>query len=484
MSSFDQVQSESVSAGGVVDQVESVSITPTGYAVGSLTGANGRELKRRTISSTVWLISSSIAHKTIRLLSSVILTRLLAPEIFGIMAIASSIRAGIVMFTDIGLRGKMIEDKRSDEPRFYNTIWTYGFIRSWVLFIILCAASFPLAMVYGEPDLAWVVPILGLTLVLNAISTNVFSLMSRNLRMGTPTKVGLLVKIITVVVTVSWAIVDPSIRALLAGIIFGQLVRLVASYVVVPGFRNRFFWDREIMRSVVNFGRWILLSTAAQFLITHGDRMLLGIVLISSDLGIYSIAIVIADAVLDFVRSLSSRLLQVVYARLHDRGGNRLRQRMGQIRWGVLALAMPCMAIFAVFGSHFVALLYDQRYAEAGWMLQVLAVAGSVEIILVTATNSLLSRGDSFRFMMYQTTRGILTLTSISVGYLLGGVFGVLVGRVAVNFLAYVVAAWALSHHKLWMPKQDFVAILVFTLIVVLGVWLLPAFPSPFELGL
>lgn len=441
-------------------------------------------LKRRSFFSTIWYFVQFVTTKSISLVSNLILTRLLTPEIFGLIAIVAAIRQGILMFTDIGVRGKMIEDTRANEPFFYNTIWTYAFIRKWVLFAILCALAYPMSSVYGEPDLQWLIPIVSFTLAISSFQTTAMGLLSRNLELKKPVMVGVGLRIVTAVITIVWAWFDPSIRALVAGILFNATATMVASYFVIPGFRNRFCWYPEVMRSVVLYGRWVLVSTGARYFMAQGDRLLLGLFVLQSDLGIYATAVILADAGVGFVRSMANSLLQTVYARLSDVSTKRLQYRMQQIRWMILGIALPGMAFVSVFGSHIVALLYDPRYLEAGWMLQVLAVGGGVEILLLTSTNAMLSRGDSFRFMIFQTTRGALMLIGMIVGFYFGGLFGVLVGRVVAVFLSYPLAAWGLSHHGLWLRKQDLLAITVFFLLVILGLFALPMVPSPHELGL
>lgn len=430
-------------------------------------------LKRRTAIGTIWFVFQYGAARSLRLVSNLILTRLLTPEIFGLAAIVSALMQGITMFTDIGVRGKMIEDKRSNEPFFYNTIWTYGFIRSWVLFAILCLIAYPVSLAYGEPDLLWVIPIVATTLIFTSFSTNAMALLSRNLEMKKPVIVTVAIRVLVLIVMASWAFFDPSIRAIVAGMVVGAIAKMISSYFILPGFRNRFCWYPEVMRSVVRYGRWVLLSTGARYFMAQGDRMLLGLFLLQSDLGIYAIAILLADAGVDFVRGMSTSLLQAVYARLNDKGIEPLRRRMIQIRWMILGCALPAMAIPAIFGPLIVEILYDPRYAEAGWMLQILAVAGGVEILLITSTTAMLSRGDSFRFMIFQVTRGCIVIVALLGGYYLAGLFGVLVGRLIANFVGYPLAAWGLSRQGLWMPLQDLTAIIGFVTLVLGGLWLM-----------
>jgi O-antigen/teichoic acid export membrane protein len=89
------------------------------------------------IRNSLWVIGGFGFGQALRLVSSVILAGLLAPEIFGIMVIVYSIRGGIDLLSDIGIQQSIVANKEADEPEFYNTAWTLRLLRG-VLVLVLC----------------------------------------------------------------------------------------------------------------------------------------------------------------------------------------------------------------------------------------------------------------------------------------------------------------------------------------------------------
>ena len=63
-------------------------------------------------------------HNILRLGSNLILTRILFPEAFGLMALVQVVLAGTEMFSDFGIRGSIVQSSRGDDPVFLNTAWT------------------------------------------------------------------------------------------------------------------------------------------------------------------------------------------------------------------------------------------------------------------------------------------------------------------------------------------------------------------------
>ena len=57
------------------------------------------------------------------------------PEAFGIMALVNVLIQGLTMFSDVGIEPAIVQHRRGDEPRFYNTAWTVQILRGFVLLL-------------------------------------------------------------------------------------------------------------------------------------------------------------------------------------------------------------------------------------------------------------------------------------------------------------------------------------------------------------
>lgn len=69
-------------------------------------------------------LGTTVAQQLIRLGSNLILTRLLFPEAFGLMALVQTFMTGLAMFSDIGIGPSIIQNRRGEDPDFLNTAWT------------------------------------------------------------------------------------------------------------------------------------------------------------------------------------------------------------------------------------------------------------------------------------------------------------------------------------------------------------------------
>ena len=77
----------------------------------------GGELRRLAVRGSAWILGGQVAGQGLRLVSSLLLTRLLSPDLFGLIALAQLVNRGVAMFSDVGLRGNVVHHERGDDPR-------------------------------------------------------------------------------------------------------------------------------------------------------------------------------------------------------------------------------------------------------------------------------------------------------------------------------------------------------------------------------
>jgi O-antigen/teichoic acid export membrane protein len=96
-----------------------------------------QSLKGRVLSAGVWSLVGFGLNYAIRLGSSLVMTRLLVPQMFGVMAIAQMVLMGLAMFSDVGLTQNIIQSRRGADPIFLNTAWSVQILRGLLLWLRL-----------------------------------------------------------------------------------------------------------------------------------------------------------------------------------------------------------------------------------------------------------------------------------------------------------------------------------------------------------
>ncbi len=415
-------------------------------------------LKAKMISASTWtLVGQGMAH-AIRLGSNLVLTRLLFPKAFGLMALIQICVQGLEMFSDIGLRGSIVHDERGDDPAYLNTAWTIQVIRGVALWVCVCVLAWPVSVFYEAPELLYMMPVVGLyTLILGFGSTAQYTLI-RHVEPGKKVTLDLISQVVALTVMIVWAFLYPSVWALVGGVLSRAVTTAVLSHFMIADYRNRFGFDREAWRSLIRFGRWIFISTAFTFVLLQGDRLVLGKLLSVEEFGVYSIAVLLSGFVLLTLRSLSNQVLFPVYKLLFKRDLAHCRDKIFRVRWVLLSAALPIVWTMLILGQDIVRFFYDERYWEAGWMLQILAAGTAVSVVSITTERVLLAKGDSFRHMLLQVMRSVFFIGGMCIGGALGGVAGLLIGVGVSRLFEYFVTVLLIRKYGVWLPKLDGVA--------------------------
>lgn len=408
------------------------------------------------VRGSVWTLVGYGAGQAIRLGSSLVLTRLLFPQAFGLMLLVNTVMRGLDMLSDLGIGPCVVQHRRGEETGFLNTAWTMQIVRGTALWGIAVLLCWPIAWWYEEPALRSLIPVVALSAVLAGVRSVSIHVMSRRLEVGLLTRLDLAGQAIAVSAMIGWALVDRSVWALAGGGLIGAAAHALLSHVALPRHAHRFAWERHAVAALSGFGRWILLSTALTFLAMEGDRLLLGRLVPLELLGVYGVAVSLLDAARALIHQLEGRVIFPAISRRTDLPRADLRQRILPHRARLLYVAAPAVAMFVGASDALVEVLYDARYHEAGWMLAILAV--SLWPFLLGATlggPALLAIGRPAYLALVNGFRAAFVLLVVPLAFHVGGLVAAIAAVSAIELPKYFVLLWGLRREGLSAALQD-----------------------------
>jgi O-antigen/teichoic acid export membrane protein len=389
-------------------------------------------------SGTIWTLAGFGAGIVLRMISSLILTRIFLPDIFGLMAIVSAIIAGMEMLSEVGVRNSLIQNPNAKNIVFAQTAWTVQIIRGLILWLIVCLFSETLAEYFQEPLLNHLLPVSGLILIIKGFTSANQALYSRELGVKNIILTRAFVQIISVLFIVTFSFVYQSIWVIIAGSIISSLLDTILSFILYKHFTMRFKLDKVVLKSLFKLGKWLFIATTLHFLISQGDRLILGGVINKTELGLYNLAAMFTQIPISILGSLAASILIPFLANTFNEKPEQFNELFNQLLQRILNYMMPLVAALAIFGNIFIQLLYPKEFHPAGQILQLLAIASFFQVISFALIPVFLSRGDSFRHMFAYLSLAFLFLPGIYFGFEINGMWGAFYGM----FIAQV----------LWMP--------------------------------
>jgi len=434
----------------------------------------GASLRQRVLKAGLWSSAGFVLSLVLRFGSNLLMTRLLIPEMFGLMAVATTVQVGLGMFSDLGLRQFVVQSVRGGNRSYLNTAWTIQIYRGVALggigvclsLFLLIAGRFellPSGSVYSAASLPPILAALSLSAVVSGFASTKLLEANRALTLGIVTRNDIAAQLVGFACMIAWVSVDRSVWALVVGAIGSAITRTTLSHIWFPGLPNRWEWAQTAAKEILKFGRWIFLASVLGFLVNSGDQLLLAGFLDSTALGLYVIAslyIGLIDAV------LAKAMSEVAFPTFSEIARERrwdLKKNYYRFHLVIAAAAYFGSGFLMAAGQALIDILYDRRYQFAGQMVVILAP------ILVTVpfrmvTQSFLALGKPELQSHILLIRLIFLAVLSPLGFYSIGLTGALYGIVLSHFAYIPLIIFFNVRHELFDWRRELIPLPLFPL--------------------
>jgi lipopolysaccharide exporter len=399
---------------------------------------------RMRITGSSALALSTVATNGLRIISTVCLTRLLSPEVYGITGMIMSIFYMVNMVTDLGLQAYVIRHERSDEPPFLDSVFTIHAIRGAILTGVAMLLAWPLSLVLSMPQLVAPLIVSSLVFVIDGqVSLHQF----RGLRDGKVQRfamIDLVTGVSQTFTAIALAFLLRNVWAIVASMLIASSLRAWATYILFPDGRHSFRPNRGVAADLWRFSRVLATSSALTLVIGQVDKLALGRVLTLSEFGVYVVATSLAAAPTAFAFNYASSIVYpAVAAAWRER--NSLSDAYYRC-WGRF------FYLYAFGGGMLIGVadllirfLYDPRYMSAAHYLSILAVSTAImmltrcmETVEVAMGRPRIAVELNFTRLFWLASGGIFAIVRMD-----PLIFVLTIGFVEVP--AYIYGAWRLA---------------------------------------
>ena len=437
--------------------------------VGSITDIIARFIssKLTLFGSAGWVTGAFILQQILRLGTSILLAWLLAPELLGTMVLINTLRTGVELLTDVGLGQSIVSNPRGNEPAFYNTAWTIQIVRGVALTIIALALSIPMAELYDNAALRYLLPwVAPIFIIAGVMSTSRF-LLQKRMEVRKVANFDLGVAVAGAAVQIALAAYSPTIWALICGLLLSTAINTVASFYIINWRDHKIMWDKDAAKSILHFGKWIFASTLIYFFATNFDRLYFANAIPIALLGVYGIARTFSETGMMLFQRISNLLIFPKISASALRGAD-LRRSIGPTRMILILCIAVGLALSIAVADAFIYMIYDERYHAAGFFLTVL-LAGTWFSTLATISDSMIMGvGKPSGVAFGNGAKLAIIVTTLP--YLLAnyGINAALAVFVLAEVVRYVVLMWQKRSQGIGFARQDIISTVIFIILALL----------------
>lgn len=403
----------------------------------TLPDAQGEQhrLDRSMAAGLAW---TGVAKWTVQALSwasTLIVARLLTPDDYGIIGMATVYLGLVQLVSEFGLGTALIQRRDLDSAQIAH-INGLSVLIGLALFGFSAVVAVPIAGFFHEPAVRRVVVVLATTYVITAVQVVPNALLARELRFRRLAIIESTEALFQIAVTLTLAVAGARYWAIVYGAIAAKLVSTVLLLTARP---HRAAWPRQLsqLRQVLTFGWQVVVSRLAWYAYSNADFVVIGRLLGKAALGAYSFGWTIASIPADKINGVLSRVTIPIFAEVqHDAAA--LTRYLVRLSEGLAYVVLPASVGLAIVAPDLVRFALGERWAAAIVPLQLLSVHVTVRCISSLFAQALLAIGETRQAMRVGLVALAVMPALFVVGATLWGVPGValawLVGHPVVTF--------------------------------------------------
>lgn len=350
------------------------------------------ELKKKTVSSLLWRFLERCGAQEVTFLVTIVLAGLLAPEVYGLMALVTVFTAILQVFVDSGMGNALIQKKDADDLDF-SSVFFFNLVMCIALYILLFFCSPLIATFYHNPELTSVIRVLGITLLISGVKNVQQAYVSRKLQFKRFFFATLGGTIGAALIGITLAYMGFGIWALVSQNLFNTMIDTVILWFTVR-WRPKLLFSFERLKGLLRYGWKLLVSSLLHTFYLNLRTLIIGKLYMPADLAYYEKGQSFPTLIVSNINaSIDSVLLPTMSGVQDSRESVKAITRRAIVTSSYLM--WPMMVGLAVVAKPLVVLLLTEKWLEAVPFLQISCFALGLEPLQTANLNAIKAMGIS-----------------------------------------------------------------------------------------
>lgn len=338
-------------------------------------GESESQVLARTARGAGWVFGWRMVTRTLGLVNTLVLTRLLLPSDFGLVALGMGFAQAVDTFSTMGVQDAVIRE-RHPTREMYDTAFTMSAIRGVLSAALIEALAWPAAGFFNEPRLANILHALALGMLVTGFENVGVLEFRRDMTFDKEFRLFVAPRVCGIVLAITTAAIWHSYWALVVGILSTRVLRAILSYTMHP-FRPR--PGLRAWRRIIGFSTWIWAICVVGLIKDRVDEMTIGRVRNTTAVGMYAIGFEIAALPITELVEPLTRVCFSTFSAVHHMGASTGRTYLRVIATALL-LTLPAGIGLALVADPLVKLAFGPNWASAIPVLQILALVGATSV--------------------------------------------------------------------------------------------------------
>ncbi len=377
------------------------------------------QVGRKMAKGAGWTVAARLSVQAIGFMSTIILARLLVPEDFGLVALATTFYAGLQALTEFTFDAVLIQNRRAGRA-YYDTAWTLQVARNTFLGLFMAAGASVFAALLGDARIEDILYCLAAVALVEGFQNIGIVEFRKHFKFHLDFLYMVVSKLAMIVVAVPLALTWGNYWALVAGIAAGGCTRVALSY-AMQGYRPRLALTK--WRAIIRFSKWLLLTQAGTFFFQRSDTFVIGRILGAQSVGVYAIAYELANLTTSTLLAPIRRAAFPGFAAVAANAEG-LRRSFVDIYAFALLIATPTAVGIGLVAEPLVHVALGLQWLESIPLIRILALYGFFSVASAGSGPVMMALGRPHLMTYILATSIVVLIPSLIVGTLYAGVVG------------------------------------------------------------
>ncbi len=420
-------------------------------------------LKKQFITSTMYIALAKYLGLLIQLLITSVLSRLLSPDVFGLVAITSVFVIFFGLFADMGI-GPAIIQQRELSVNDIRSIFSFTCCSGLILAVLFVLLAPLISMFYEQPVLLGMCRVLSLGLIFTCMSIVPNALLLREKMFKYQMFSQLIVQIISGIVGILAALKGLGVYALIIYSLFSGLLTFIAIYLKHPILPGRIQW--ESLRKIAGFSTYQFLFNFINYFARNLDNLLTGKYLSPAMLGYYEKSYRLMLLPVQNLTHVMSPVIQPYFSEFQD-DKNRIFELYMKIVKVLAMIGFP-LSVFLYFSAReLILIVFGSQWEPSIPVFELLACSVGIQVVLSSSGSVFQAANDTKRLFYCGLLSSICMVTAICCGvFLFQTIEGIGLSLFFAFLINFSIAYYILIHITLQASLKSFMRTLIYPLLI------------------
>lgn len=390
------------------------------------------------VSNFIWRFLERCGAQGVTLIVSIVLARLLNPEIYGTVALVTVFTTIMQIFVDSGMGNALIQKKDADDLDF-SSVFYFNIMMCSVLYLIMFFAAPFIAAFYKILELTAVVRVLSLILIISGVKNVQQAYVSRHLmfkRFFFATLGGTIGAAVIGILMAYWGF---GVWALVAQMLFNATIDTLILWITVK-WRPKKMFSTQRLKSLFSYGWKLLVSSLLDTVYNNVRQLIIGKIYTKSDLAYYNNGKKYPEYLVSNINTAIDSVLLPTMSNEQEHP-ERVKSMTRRAIKTATFIIMPLMVGFAVCSKQLVSLILTDKWLPAVPFMQIFCISFAFYPIHTANLNAIKAMGRSDLFLKLEIIKKSIGVVTIIIAVKFG-VMAMAYSMLVTSFISQVVNSW------------------------------------------